>query len=89
MGLTLIMAPIGAKPTFCYNPANITSKNREVKTMAKVMIKCPQTKKEVFTGMAMDKESFRTTVLSGNAIQCPHCKQTHVWNKENAYLKDG
>jgi len=55
--------------------------------VATVMIKCPKTGKEISTGIAMDTESFKSATLTNNSVTCPHCKQTHVWSKKDAYLK--
>lgn len=54
--------------------------------MPMVMIKCPKTGKDVPTGIAMDKKSFDTSQMSGNRLRCPHCGDTHVWNKSDAYI---
>jgi len=51
--------------------------------MAMLMIKCPTTQKPVPTGIAMDKKSFETAKLFANAVQCPHCKQMHTWDKKD------
>ena len=57
--------------------------------MGKVMIKCPETGKAVPTGMAMDKASFDTAVLSNNTLgNCPACGKDHVWSKEDAFLEE-
>lgn len=56
--------------------------------MVKVMIKCPNTGKPVYTGFDMDRQSFYSSFLSGNTIgPCPHCRKAHTWDKKDAYLK--
>ena len=55
--------------------------------MASVVIKCPNTDKEVNTGLSMDRMSFESATLSNNSVKCPHCGQTHTWNKSDAFLK--
>jgi endogenous inhibitor of DNA gyrase (YacG/DUF329 family) len=55
--------------------------------MGQVVIKCPKTGKSVPTGMAMDKRAFEGSTLSNNAIGCPHCGQTHVWSKLDAWVE--
>jgi predicted nucleic acid-binding Zn-ribbon protein len=58
--------------------------------MPEIMIKCPKTKKEVCTGMKMDKADFETSTLPDNnmIMHCPHCGENHTWGKEEAYLVD-
>lgn len=51
--------------------------------MAALMIRCPTTGKPVPTGMAADKESFKTMNYDNNSVQCPHCKQPHTWSKKD------
>jgi hypothetical protein len=52
-----------------------------------VMIKCPNTGQMVPTGIAMDKEGFKTAELANNSFQCPACRQTHTWSKKDASLQ--
>ena len=57
--------------------------------MAKVMIKCPETGRLVYTGTAMSKASFESSPLKDNTLsRCPACGKNHVWSKEHAVLKD-
>jgi endogenous inhibitor of DNA gyrase (YacG/DUF329 family) len=51
--------------------------------MAMLMIKCPATGKPTPTGVAMDKKSFETSVLTNNTTTCPHCKGAHMWSKKD------
>jgi len=52
-----------------------------------VKIKCPTTGKDVDTGIAMDLGSFATATFKANAVKCPHCGQTHVWSKQDAFVE--
>jgi 4-hydroxy-3-methylbut-2-en-1-yl diphosphate synthase IspG/GcpE len=53
----------------------------------KIMIRCPVTKKPVFTEIEIAGESFKTSTFEGNVVKCPHCGQTHVWAKKDAFLQ--
>ena len=57
--------------------------------MPEVMITCPASGKPVNTGIAVSKEVFGDpkTVMSQNVVSCPHCNQTHLWDKKDAYLE--
>lgn len=55
--------------------------------MPRIMIKCPTTGKPVPTGMDFDRQTFENATLTNNATGCPHCQQTHTWNKADAYLE--
>ena len=54
--------------------------------MANVMIRCPKTGEAVPTGIAMEPDSWRSTQMSDNRIQCSSCGEVHVWQKEDAFL---
>ena len=56
--------------------------------MAKVMVKCPDTGKLVFTGQWIDKTLFERSQMQQNTIQCPACGKQHTWSKEDAVLQD-
>ena len=56
--------------------------------MARVVIKCPMTSKEVPTGISVaNPEMFESMTLTTNSVSCPHCGQTHTWSKEDAFLR--
>lgn len=55
--------------------------------MPTVKIKCPQTGKDVTTGIEMDLQTFRIATLTNNAVQCPYCGQVHVWSKQDAFME--
>lgn len=55
--------------------------------VSQVVVTCPKTGKQVSTGMAMDKKSFETAIMSGNFFLCPACGQTHTWDKKDAKLQ--
>lgn len=52
----------------------------------KVMIDCPNQGEPLFTGIAMDEQSFKTATLENNSIYCAHCNVQHPWSKADAYL---
>jgi len=55
--------------------------------MASVVIKCPNTGKQVPTGFNMDESSFKSNDLSLNTFTCSECGNKHTWNKDQASLE--
>jgi hypothetical protein len=52
------------------------------------MIKCPTTGKLVYTGFAMDSQTFAMLPIEDqDPIMCPACKQMHRWKKRDAILE--
>jgi hypothetical protein len=39
------------------------------------------------TGIAMDNKAFDSSEMSKNRVGCTHSGEMHVWNKEQAYVK--
>jgi hypothetical protein len=57
--------------------------------MAKVMIKCPNTGKLVFTGVLNTKDMFeRSTIKETRLSKCSACGKDHTWAKEQAVLQE-
>jgi len=54
-----------------------------------VTIKCPKTGKPVNTGITMDKASFGSSTFTSNSVSCPHCGESHKWDKKDASVTDG
>jgi hypothetical protein len=58
---------------------------RESAMVAMVVIKCPETDREITTGIFIDL--LRVHRLIGDAVlRCPHCDQEHRWSMRDAYL---
>lgn len=53
--------------------------------MAMVMISCPNTGRDVPTGIETDPSSFES-FRSAAPIRCPVCGRDHAWSKRNAWL---
>jgi len=57
--------------------------------MAKVMIKCPETGKLVFTGVFGDKALLEGLQIKKNKMaRCSACGKEHLWEKEQAVLQE-
>lgn len=56
--------------------------------MARLMIKCPNTGLSISTGIDMDQVSFDGSTLIDNAVGCSACRETHIWQKKDAFLEE-
>jgi hypothetical protein len=54
--------------------------------MASVMILCPETRREVYTGIETDEASFAKLPDVPSRAQCPMCGREHIWSRQNAWL---
>jgi hypothetical protein len=54
--------------------------------MASVMIVCPETRREIYTGIETDEASFARLPDVISRTQCPICGGEHLWTKGNAWL---
>jgi len=51
--------------------------------MGKLLIKCPKCGNIIGTGFSMDFNSYRSSVLSNNSVNCTYCGNVISWNKED------
>jgi hypothetical protein len=56
--------------------------------MPEVLIRCPQTGKDVPTGIILDAEVFLKANLHDKEAHCPHCGRQHHWEQADAYLRN-
>jgi hypothetical protein len=54
--------------------------------MAAVMIRCPETGREIPTGIVTDRESFEATPVFFARVLCPICRTEHEWFAKEAWL---
>jgi hypothetical protein len=55
--------------------------------MPRLMIKCPETRRAIYTGLMLTRTEFPDADLQVADIKCPHCGKTHSWSKPDAYLE--
>jgi len=53
--------------------------------MAMVMISCPNTGRDVPTGIETDPSTFES-FRAAAPLRCPVCGRDHAWSKTNAWL---
>jgi hypothetical protein len=56
--------------------------------MGAVMVRCPQTGREIETGMIADRESFHATPVFFARVHCPICRTEHEWFAQEAWVCD-
>ena len=56
--------------------------------MGVIMIRCPQTGREVPTGIEMDTAEFRRAPVFFSRVQCPVCAREHEWFAKDAWVCD-
>jgi len=56
--------------------------------MGAVMIRCPQTGREIPTGMVADRRSFQATPVFFGRVRCPACRTEHEWFAKEAWVCD-
>lgn len=55
--------------------------------MPQVMIRCPETGKDVYTGLNFDWSTLDWEPLGELSFRCNECGQEHAWTKEDAILR--
>ena len=56
--------------------------------MGTVMIKCPETGRDISTGIVADRESFDATPVFFSRVLCPLCGRQHEWFAQQAWVCD-
>jgi hypothetical protein len=51
-----------------------------------VMVRCPNTGRELSTGIEMDAATFEQLPEIRSQIICPLCKLNHIWSTRQAWL---
>jgi len=56
--------------------------------MGTVMIKCPDTGRDIPTGIIADRSSFNSTPVFFARVLCPVCQTEHEWFAKEAWVCD-
>ncbi|HLT61513.1 MAG TPA: hypothetical protein VK020_10000 [Microlunatus sp.] len=56
--------------------------------MSQVVIHCPETDKDIPTGIDLDKTAWESMKIEQGATQCLWCGELHVWSKQEARLEE-
>jgi hypothetical protein len=56
--------------------------------MNRILIKCPNSGKLIYTGFSMDIDTFEASPIDEmDPIECPACHKSHRWSKHDAILE--
>jgi hypothetical protein len=57
-------------------------------TLNRIVIKCPNTGKLIYTGFAMDPQTFGALPIEEmDPLECPACHKIHRWQKKDALFE--
>ena len=54
--------------------------------MGAVMVKCPETGRDIPTGIVTDRKSFDATPVFFARVYCPICRTEHEWFAKEAWI---
>ncbi len=56
--------------------------------MNRIVIKCPNTGKMIYTGYSMDPQTFGMIPIEQmDPVECPACHKMHGWTKKDALFE--
>ena len=56
--------------------------------MGAVMVRCPQTGRDIPTGLTSDRKSFQAMPVFFARVHCPICRTEHEWFAKEAWVCD-
>ena len=54
--------------------------------MGAVMVRCPETGRDIPTGLVTDRKSFDATPVFFARVHCPICRSEHEWFAKEAWV---
>jgi hypothetical protein len=54
--------------------------------MGAIMIRCPQTGRDIPTGIEMDAAEFLRAPVFFSRVHCPLCRREHEWFAKDAWV---
>jgi hypothetical protein len=64
----------------------IASRLAKEHSMGTVMVKCPDTGRDISTGIVADRASFNATPVFFARVYCPLCQAEHEWFAKEAWV---
>jgi hypothetical protein len=64
---------------------NTTTQEQE-RPMGAVMVRCPETGRDIPTGLVTDRKSFDATPVFFARVYCPICRTEHEWFAKEAWV---
>src|SRR5262249_16144380 len=63
-----------------------TQQHRQERPMGPVMVRCPETGRDIPTGLVTDRKSFDATPVFFARVYCPICRSEHEWFAKEAWV---
>src|SRR5512132_3865413 len=70
----------------CVRTCDACPRIAPMRSLNVVMVKCPNTGRELSTGVEMDAATFKRLPDIRSQLMCPICKVDHVWSTRDAWL---
>jgi len=63
-----------------------TTTQEQERPMGAVMVRCPETGRDIPTGLVTDRKSFDATPVFFGRVHCPICRTEHEWFAKEAWV---
>jgi hypothetical protein len=63
-----------------------TTTQEQERSMGAVMVRCPETGRDIPTGLVTDRKSFDATPVFFGRVHCPICRTEHEWFAKEAWV---
>jgi hypothetical protein len=63
-----------------------TTTQEQERPMGAVMVRCPETGRDIPTGLVTDRKSFDATPVFFARVHCPICRTEHEWFAKEAWV---
>jgi hypothetical protein len=79
---------VGTSNNLRTSPIFIASNRQSMERpkMGAVMVRCPQTGRDIPTGFVADRENFKATAVFFARVHCPICRTEHEWFAKEAWV---
>src|SRR5258707_6988568 len=74
-----------ARGSVAIEPGGISQQEH---SMGIIMVKCPDTGRDISTGIVADRASFNATPVFFARVYCPLCRTEHEWFAKEAWVCD-
>jgi hypothetical protein len=64
----------------------VRTRLRQERPMGAVMVRCPQTGRDIPTGLVTDRKSFESMPVFFARVHCPICRTEHEWFAKEAWV---
>jgi hypothetical protein len=82
-----VAAPSRLRQTiFTCGPYDVSKRQQQERPMGTVMVRCPETGRDIPTGIVTDRQSFAATPVFFARVFCPICRTEHEWFAKEAWI---